>query len=39
VLLSSNPEELAELKAELQEKLLQIQEFEERSAGLEPADL
>jgi hypothetical protein len=37
VLLPSNPEELAALKAELRQKLLQIEEFEGRSAGLEPA--
>jgi hypothetical protein len=33
----SDLDRLAELKAELQEKLLQIREFEGRSAGLEPA--
>jgi hypothetical protein len=37
VTLPSNTEELAMLKAEFRQKLLQIEEFERRSAGLEPA--
>ena len=41
VTLPSNPERLAELKAELQEKLLQIQEFEgdaRQDSNLRPSD-
>ncbi len=41
VTLPSNPEELAALKTELQEKLLQIQEFEGRArqdSNLRPSD-
>ncbi len=41
VTLPSNPEELAMLKAELEEKLLQIQEFEGRArqdSNLRPSD-
>ena len=41
ILLPSNPEELAMLKRELQQKLLQIEEFEGRArqdSNLRPSD-